>query len=145
MPSERSIASEITGENAARQNARSISLQAWLRPFWITTRVMGSMLMLMVPDVPPSYPGRRFIASHRHQQIAQCVQLHAVARIDHRGAVELLDDGRAGESRVQRQFFPLVDGRIAKAAFEPDLAHAVQCAVQIRGALAKCEHGHINT
>src|SRR4026208_35958 len=34
--------SEITGLNAARQNARSISLQTCCRPFWITARVIGS-------------------------------------------------------------------------------------------------------
>jgi len=32
MPSERSSASEITGENAERTNAKSISLQTWLSP-----------------------------------------------------------------------------------------------------------------
>src|SRR5476649_2638374 len=42
MPSERSIASEITGLNAARQNARSISLQTWFNPFWMTASVTGS-------------------------------------------------------------------------------------------------------
>src|SRR3989304_7044542 len=42
MPSERSMPSEITGENAARQNARSISAQTCCRPVWITARVMGA-------------------------------------------------------------------------------------------------------
>ena len=42
MPSERSSASEITGLNAARTNARSISLQTCCSPFWITARVTGS-------------------------------------------------------------------------------------------------------
>src|SRR5918996_4691422 len=42
MPSERSIASEITGLKAERQNARSISLQTWTRPLWITASVTGS-------------------------------------------------------------------------------------------------------
>src|SRR5215813_5517699 len=34
--------SEITGENAERTNARSISLQTWIRPFWMTVKVTGS-------------------------------------------------------------------------------------------------------
>src|SRR5512136_2138520 len=42
MPSERSMPSEITGEKAERTNARSISLQTWIRPFWMTVRVTGS-------------------------------------------------------------------------------------------------------
>src|SRR5919106_3316114 len=42
MPSERSIASEITGLKAERQKARSISLQTWTRPLWITASVTGS-------------------------------------------------------------------------------------------------------
>src|SRR5512146_423199 len=42
MPSERSMPSEITGEKAERTKARSISLQTWIRPFWMTVRVMGS-------------------------------------------------------------------------------------------------------
>src|ERR1044072_5974012 len=42
MPSERSMPSEITGEKAARTKARSISLQTWIRPFWMTVKVTGS-------------------------------------------------------------------------------------------------------
>src|SRR5215204_6115204 len=42
MPSDRSMPSEITGEKAARTKARSISLQTWIRPFWMTVRVTGS-------------------------------------------------------------------------------------------------------
>src|SRR5690349_23465205 len=42
MPSERSMPSEITGEKAERTKARSISLQTWIRPFWMTVRVTGS-------------------------------------------------------------------------------------------------------
>ena len=34
--------SEITGEKAARTKARSISLQTWIRPFWMTVSVTGS-------------------------------------------------------------------------------------------------------
>src|ERR1043166_5472732 len=42
MPSERSMPSEITGEKAERTKAGSISLQTWIRPFWMTVRVTGS-------------------------------------------------------------------------------------------------------
>src|SRR6185295_15401600 len=42
MPSDRSMPSEITGENAERTKARSISLQTWIRPFWMTVNVTGS-------------------------------------------------------------------------------------------------------
>src|SRR5215471_2175083 len=42
MPSDRSMPSEITGEKAERTKARSISLQTWIRPFWMTVRVTGS-------------------------------------------------------------------------------------------------------
>src|SRR5207302_14573 len=44
MPSERSMPSEMTGEKAARTKARSISLQTWTRPFWMTVSVTGSRL-----------------------------------------------------------------------------------------------------
>ncbi len=33
--------SEITGEKAARTKARSISLQTWIRPFWMTVKRDG--------------------------------------------------------------------------------------------------------
>src|SRR5579872_3671773 len=42
MPSERSMPSEMIGEKAERTNARSISLQTWIRPFWMTVKVTGS-------------------------------------------------------------------------------------------------------
>src|SRR5262249_2107140 len=43
MPSERSKPSEMTGENAARSNVRSISLATCCSPFWTTTSVTGSI------------------------------------------------------------------------------------------------------
>ena len=46
MPSERSLASAITGEKAAREKARSISLQTCCRPVWMTARVTGSMSVM---------------------------------------------------------------------------------------------------
>ena len=36
--------SEITGEKAERTKAKSISLQTWIRPFWMTVSVTGSRL-----------------------------------------------------------------------------------------------------
>jgi hypothetical protein len=33
--------SEITGEKAERTKAKSISLQTWIRPFWMTVSVTG--------------------------------------------------------------------------------------------------------
>src|SRR5215475_13036180 len=52
MPSERSMPSEITGEKAERTKARSISLQTWIRPFWMTVRVTGSRFKA-VSDMAP--------------------------------------------------------------------------------------------
>src|SRR5882672_10597907 len=54
MPSERSKPSEITGENAARSNVRSISLATCCRPFCTTTSVTGSIMR-----TPSSRPARR--------------------------------------------------------------------------------------
>src|SRR6516162_2115922 len=48
MPSERSSASAITGLNALRTNARSISLQTCIRPFCNTERVTGSSAMASI-------------------------------------------------------------------------------------------------
>src|SRR5437899_5385528 len=49
MPSERSKPSEMTGENAARSNVRSISLATRCRPFWTTTSVTGSIAFITLP------------------------------------------------------------------------------------------------
>ena len=46
MPEERSSASAITGEKAAREKAKSISLQTCCRPAWITASVSGSTLVM---------------------------------------------------------------------------------------------------
>ena len=54
MPSERSSASAMTGEKAAREKARSISSQTCCRPAWMTPRVMGSRVI--------APPGRAVIA-----------------------------------------------------------------------------------
>src|SRR6478735_10405151 len=43
--------SEITGEKAERTKARSISLQTWIRPFWMTVSVTGSRFVLMIYSV----------------------------------------------------------------------------------------------
>src|SRR5437660_6153291 len=44
MPSERSSASLITGENAERTKVTSISLQTCCKPLWMTARVTGSII-----------------------------------------------------------------------------------------------------
>ncbi len=49
MPDERSSASAMTGEKAAREKAMSISLQTWPSAAWITASVMGSMALMASP------------------------------------------------------------------------------------------------
>src|SRR5687767_5292688 len=96
MASERSSASLITGENAERTKARSISLQTCCSPFWMTARVIGSTGSFSYGD----------------DEIPQRVDDRAIARFEHRGAVELLDDRRAVDTRgqalapVHRRFAP---------------------------------------
>ncbi len=51
--------SEMTGLKAARQNARSISLQTCCRPFWITARLMGSSVLMA------AFRWRQFTATRR--------------------------------------------------------------------------------
>src|SRR5512147_2086997 len=116
MPSERSIVSEITGLNAARQNARSISLHTCCRPFWITARVTGSIVLAVASITAP--PRR----SHRHDQVAEPVALHGAARLDERGAVELLDHRRPVEACPRGQALAPVDRRVDPALLEPDPA-----------------------
>src|ERR671919_2041484 len=101
MPSERSSASLITGENAERTNARSISLQTCCSPFWMTARVIGSTGSFSYGD----------------DEISHRVDLGAVPRLEHRGAVELLYDRRSLEAR--RQALAPVDRGRAPAAGEP--------------------------
>src|SRR3954466_8945422 len=65
MPSERSMPSEITGEKAERTKARSISLQTWIRPFWMTVSVTGSRL-----DMAPAYHTGRAVLTLAGARIA---------------------------------------------------------------------------
>src|SRR6185503_14785825 len=101
MPSERSKPSEITGENAARSNVRSISLATCCSPFWTTTSVTSSN-------------GNAMPLSSHHADV--------VAGIDHGGRVELLDDGGPGELGADGQLFAAVDRRLDPAALEPHAA-----------------------
>src|SRR5712691_3451906 len=66
MPSERSMPSEITGEKAERTKAKSISLQTWIRPFWMTVSVTGSRLDMaaMTSTAPASLRYDRTPISH---------------------------------------------------------------------------------
>src|SRR5436190_7010319 len=105
MPSERSMPSEITGLKAARQNARSISLQTCCRPFWITARLIGSRALM----------GRLVYGD---EEVSSVIHRGAIARLEHGGAIELLDDRRAGE--LPGQAFAPMDRRLRPAALEPD-------------------------
>src|SRR6187431_1995412 len=108
MPSERSSASAITGLKALRTNARSISLQTCIRPFCRTERVMGSTTMC------------HCASSNRHDQIPDRIHLDAIAGLDHRRAVELLDDRRPVEAGAGRQMLANVDRRRMEGVVEPD-------------------------
>src|SRR3989304_9537240 len=117
MPSERSMPSEITGENAARQNARSISAQTCCRPFWITARVMGSRgevcavaiesivrcrlrhstrrtENLRPVDAGLAFPVDR--VGHAHLGVMRCHQVRAMAWALHPAVADPLRGGRTG-------------------------------------------------
>src|SRR5512135_1469744 len=87
MPSERSMPSEITGEKAERTKARSISLQTWIRPFWMTVSVTGSRL-----DMAPSV-SQFGVASQK--------ALHDAPVEDFVGAVGHVDDPERVPGMVQ--------------------------------------------
>src|SRR5882757_10992554 len=97
MPSERSRPSAITGLNAARTKAMSISLQTCCRPFWMTASVTGSIFFISGPS------------RHADDDIAGSVGAGVVARLHHRGRIELLQDRGADKFAVQRQSVALVD------------------------------------
>src|SRR5713226_562983 len=93
MPSERSMPSEITGEKAARTKARSISLQTWIRPFWMTVRVTGSRFDAG-SDIGPCLSQK----PHRSNEVSLPGSWPAAAHLFYRGAsrrpcVELLQVG----------------------------------------------------
>src|SRR5450631_3007202 len=108
MPSERSSASAITGLKALRTNARSISLQTCIRPFCRTERVIASGVSTAL-----------IFSSHADDQVADRIDLDVVAGLDHRRAVELLDDRRPIEARISRQVLAHVDRRLEPAVAEP--------------------------
>src|SRR5947209_20260166 len=103
MPSERSSASAMTGLNALRTNARSISLQTCIRPFCSTESVIGSGVCTAVI----------FVLSDAHDQVADGIDGDALAGLDDGRAIELLDDRRALEARFGRQPLAHVDRRVA--------------------------------
>src|SRR5215475_8378188 len=111
MPSDRSKPSEMTGEKAARSNVRSISLATCWRPFWITTRVTGSIAS-MVPDYPRAPGSRRRRCADRDLEVAEGVDPDAIRGLDHRGGVELLHDRRARQGGPGQQVLAPVDGRV---------------------------------
>src|SRR3954468_23991208 len=106
MPSERSSASAITGLNALRTKARSISLQTCIRPFCRTESVIGSGVCTALILFP----------SEADEKVADRIDGDPVARLDHRRAVELLDDRRPVEARRGGQALAHVDRRVAPAA-----------------------------
>src|SRR4029079_3643766 len=121
MPSERSSASAMTGLNALRTKARSISLQTCIRPFCRTESVIGSTVMFAIlrlawrlvsgEDARRRSPGPDRCRSERaarcssdgDDEIADRIDLDPVPRLDHRRAIELLDDRRPREARVDGQ------------------------------------------
>src|SRR5262245_35785889 len=110
MPSERSKPSEMTGENAARSKVRSISLATCCNPFCTTTSVTGSIAMMS------ALSSQR---TDRDLEVAERVDPHAVARLDHGGAVELLHDRGPGELGAEAELLAAVDRRVLPAAVEP--------------------------
>ena len=96
MPSERSSASAITGEKAAREKARSISSQTCCRPAWMTPRVMGSRVIgpirhrLKWPEIASGSRLERV-----RIRICPCCPLRPGARLDPRaGGLASSGDGR---------------------------------------------------
>src|SRR5262245_55904717 len=61
--------------------------------------------------------------AHGDYEICERVDGDAIARLDHRGRVELLDDRGAGEFGATRQLLSPVDGRRVPFV-EPDLSDA---------------------
>src|SRR5262245_31000944 len=75
------------------------------------------------------------------QQVAELILAHPVARLDHGGAVELLEDRRAFEGRVERQAVAGVDRRWLPAVAKPDSAFAGLRRLERGAALAGGEGG----
>src|SRR4051812_29080237 len=127
MPSERSKASEMTGLNAARTKARSISLQTCCSPLSMTARVTGSRLrivrtslVLQAVNTPSTDWGRGRAAGcagscgalDADDEVAEPVDRDGVAGLDHRRGVELLEDRGAAELGAERQQVAGVDRRL---------------------------------
>src|SRR5688572_7238595 len=112
MPSERSKPSEMTGEKAARSKVKSISLATCWSPFCTTTNVTGSMWATesLLQRADGDF------------EVAEGVDADTVARLDDRGGVELLHDGRPRELDTRPQMFAPIDRRVDPFAVEPGAA-----------------------
>src|SRR5579872_5772799 len=107
MPSERSRPSAMTGLNAARTNAKSISLQTCCNPFWMTARLTGSSLLISC------------IPSDLDEHITARIDVGTVLRLNDRGGIELFDNGGTNEAIIARQFLALIYRRFDPVAVEP--------------------------
>src|SRR2546423_8030592 len=111
MPSERSKPSEMTGEKAARSKVRSISLATCCSPFCTTTSVTGSIVSMAGALSLQRADG--------DLEVAQRVDARAIARLDHGGRVELLDDRRAREQGARSELLPAEGGGVLPGPVEP--------------------------
>src|SRR5882724_4949256 len=105
MPSERSLASAITGEKAAREKVRSISSQTCCSAAWRTESVMASSFISCLANVD--------------DDVAVGVRTCPVAGLQHGGGVHLFQDRRAFDDGVERQLFPAIDRRVVPLAVIP--------------------------
>src|SRR4051794_24798993 len=111
MPSERSLASAITGEKAAREKVRSISSQTCCKAAWSTESVIASSFALST-DMSG--------LANVDDDVAVSVGACAVARFEHGGRVHLFEDRRPFDDRIERQLFPAIDRRVVPAPGVPD-------------------------
>src|SRR5437868_1287959 len=97
MPSERSLASAMTGEKAAREKVRSISSQTCCRAAWRTESVMASSFAISMSGISG--------LANVDDDVAVGVRSCAVAGFQHGGGVHLFEDRRAFDDRIEWQFF----------------------------------------
>src|SRR5437667_12692884 len=57
--------------------------------------------------------------AHGDLEIAQAIDAHAISRLDHRGGVELLHDGRPLELDADSELLAPVHRRVVPGALEP--------------------------
>src|SRR3954469_4444754 len=107
MPSERSLASAMTGEKAAREKVRSISSQTCCKAACRTESVMASSFCISgLADID--------------DDVAVGVRSCAVAGFEHGGGVHLFEDRRPFDDGIGRQLFACVYRRIVPAPCVPD-------------------------